>query len=110
MILAHGLFGTTQAAIYTVPTGKRCQIKRIIVTHNAAAATQQDVTLWLKPYGETARIIWRDNSFDEHDHFEVDSLEDIWLKPGDAVQAKTTTATLCDYVVLGVLLGSSNPV
>ena len=98
-ILAQGQLGTTQAEVYRTPVGKRSYIAAFRVL--ALSGPAQTVVVYLKKSGGTATEIDRcelTSAFWSAEFVEGP----LWpLNAGDAVEAKTTTAAVVNYTLMG---------
>lgn len=100
--IADGQLPSFQNAIYTVPPGTRAIINYIHL-HNTGTIPET-VTIWLKRSGSVARVFISEPSLEaDTTLFPLEPSEEFTLSPGDAIEARTTTAATVDYFITGAL-------
>ena len=97
--LADGQLPNSIGDLYTVPGSTQAVIKTITYVNTNASA--EDVNLYIKPSGGTARrIIPKDMSLGAAYLMVYD--DEITLDAGDKIQGDAQSASMVDYVISGV--------
>lgn len=97
-LLADGQVTDSEGVIYTAGASQRAMIKTVSL-HNTSA-TPQTVVLYARPASGTSRILFR---WVLAQHERGVFAESIALNDGDSLRAETTTASVVDYLVFGVV-------
>jgi len=101
--LASGFVATTQAAVFTVPSGKIARIAFFSVKN--AISTTQTVDVFIHRSGESAVSVGAVELLELEYAWYVTLGEEEWtLAAGDAIEAVTTTSSASAYVILGAIL------
>ena len=98
-ILADGTVGASVAAIYTVPADKYATLAGVLISNTSG--TTETVVVALKRSGQTARRYARAVLAPNEQFRVLDAGEEIALVSGDAIQAGTTNAAACEFIVIG---------
>jgi hypothetical protein len=96
-VLAEGQLPSSKGTLYTVPANTTVYISMIRMTNTSA--TTQTVLIYYKP-GSTSRLQFYVSGVEQYNTVEK-SGGDI-LETGDLIEGYTTTASVVDYVIMGV--------
>jgi hypothetical protein len=95
-ILAQGQVANSQGVIFTASEQTWIKSARFFQT----SATPQDVTVWIKKSGGTAREVAHAEDMPQNYALEA-ADEPIVLDTGDTIEAATTTAAVVNYTIMG---------
>ena len=95
-ILADGQVANAQGTIFTA--AEQTWIKSIRL--HQTSATPQDIRVWVKPSGGTARK--QLHAEDVPQNYSLEAADQpITLEAGDTIEAATTTAAVVDFAIFG---------
>lgn len=95
-ILADGQVANAQGTIFTAT--EETWVKSIRL--HQTSATPQDVRVWIKKSGGTARKVLHAEDVPQNYSLEA-ADQPVTLEAGDTIEAATTTAAVVDFAVFG---------
>ena len=96
-ILADGQLPSSKGTLYTVPAGTSVYLSKINILNTSA--TTQTVKIYIKP-GGTSRFLVHVSGLEQYESIIYDG--GLILETGDLVEGETTTASVVDYLIMGV--------
>jgi len=102
-ILADGQLSDSWAVIYEVQPNLTGFVKHFNVFNTNGSAEPVEVRINSGNASPSEARMWRNAEIDAEDWFNFLADGDtLQLGPGATIEAKTTTADVCDYVITGV--------
>ena len=96
-IFTDGQLPSSKGTLYTVPASTSVYISKIHILNTSA--TTQIVKIYIKP-GSTSRFLIHVSDLEQYESIIYDG--GLILETGDLIEGETTTASVVDYLIMGV--------